>query len=204
MNTLNLLPEYQRLRQATRANAFRPEHSHEQVLKAHESYEWTFRRGRWHRFWARVRRRSVFLWSLRQVRLSGVSPKGKKAGVRLVPLAQIQGSEAKADAFDRAFYPLQERTRDRWVGVALARATGQSLPPVELVLVDDGCRPLYFVRDGHHRISVARAYGQTEIEAEVAHWRVRGQAPWSKDTAAERRCAVSRPLPRGGLLVPGN
>jgi hypothetical protein len=53
------------------------------------------------------------------------------------------------------------------------------LPPVVLVQVGD----VYFVRDGHHRISVARALGQLDIEAEVTVWHLSGPLPWD---AAER------------------
>lgn len=81
----------------------------------------------------------------------------------MVRLSDIQGSEGKSDQFDHAFHPLHEESRARWVSVAVARAMGQSLPPVDLIRVGD----IYFVRDGHHRVSVASAYGQREIEANV-------------------------------------
>ena len=64
------------------------------------------------------------------------------------------------------------------------------MPPVELVQVRDA----YFVRDGHHRISVARALGQRDIEAEVMVWHVDGPLPW------EEPVAVDRPMPIGRLL----
>ena len=53
------------------------------------------------------------------------------------------------------------------------------LPPVSLVQVG-GC---YFVEDGHHRISVARALGETVIDAEVTVWDVSGPLPWEKRPA---------------------
>jgi hypothetical protein len=62
----------------------------------------------------------------------------------------------------------------RWLRVAAARDQGKVLPPVVLVQVED----VYFVRDGHHRISVARALGQLDIEAEVTVWQVPGPLPW--------------------------
>ena len=62
----------------------------------------------------------------------------------------------------------------RWLGVAAARDHGKVLPPVVLVQVGG----VYFVRDGHHRISVARALGQLDIEAEVTVWQVSGPLPW--------------------------
>jgi hypothetical protein len=48
----------------------------------------------------------------------------------------------------------------------MARSEDRALPPVNLVQINN----LYFVRDGHHRISVARMMGQVEIEAEVTIW----------------------------------
>jgi hypothetical protein len=75
------------------------------------------------------------------------------------------GSEGRVDDFDSAFNPLTAHTRDRWIGIAVARRQGTVLPPVELIQVGD----VYYVRDGHHRISVAKAEGQAEIEARILH-----------------------------------
>jgi uncharacterized ParB-like nuclease family protein len=85
------------------------------------------------------------------------------AGIRAVAISQILGSEGRSSDFDSAFTPLQERTRDRWTSIARARLNGTALPPVSLVQVDG----VYYVRDGHHRLSVARALGQEVIDAEV-------------------------------------
>jgi hypothetical protein len=63
---------------------------------------------------------------------------------------------------------------NRWLSVAAARDQGKGLPPVVLVQVGD----VYFVRDGHHRIAVARALGQLDIEAQVTVWHVSGPLPW--------------------------
>lgn len=89
-------------------------------------------------------------------------------GVQLVALDQIQGSQGRCRDFDRAFYPWQGHNESRWLRVAAARELGIALPLVQLVQVGD----IYFVRDGHHRISVARVLGQREIEAEVRVWQV--------------------------------
>jgi hypothetical protein len=96
------------------------------------------------------------------------------AELRLVPLAQIVGSEGRCGDFDRDFYPLHDHNRSRWLRIATARQKGIGLPPVDLVQVGD----VYFVQDGHHRISVARAFGQADIEARVTVWRLRGSLPW--------------------------
>ena len=60
-----------------------------------------------------------------------------------------------------------------WLSVAVARQRGKSLPQVQLIQVGDVC----FCRDGYHRIPVARALGQRDIEAEVTVWQVDGQCP---------------------------
>jgi len=93
-----------------------------------------------------------------------------------VAIAQICGSEGRAADFDRDFNPLQDHTRDRWLGIAEAYQRGRYLPPVALIQVGDH----YFVRDGHHRISVARALGQQAIEATVEVWQVDQPLPWEQ------------------------
>jgi hypothetical protein len=65
--------------------------------------------------------------------------------------------------FDDTFYPRHERMRSRWLNVASLRLAGVALPPVELIHSGG----IYFVRDGHHRISVAKALGEVYIDAEV-------------------------------------
>jgi hypothetical protein len=59
----------------------------------------------------------------------------------------------------------------RWVNIATAILQGEFLPPVDLIRVGE----TYFVRDGHHRISAARALGQKEIDAVVTTWNVNEQ-----------------------------
>src|SRR6266508_3609036 len=76
--------------------------------------------------------------------------------------------EGRCDDFDVGFHPLKEHTEERWVSVARAQLRGLGLPPVELIQMGDA----YFVRDGHHRISVAAALGQQEIDAVVTVWQV--------------------------------
>jgi hypothetical protein len=80
-------------------------------------------------------------------------------------LAKIVGSEGRTADFDSAFDPLRSHNRDRWIGIAAARRQGAILPPVELIQVGD----TYYVRDGNHRVSVAKAAGQVEIEAQILY-----------------------------------
>jgi hypothetical protein len=85
------------------------------------------------------------------------------AGSRTVPINKIKGSEGRSNDFDCDFNPLHTRTRERWMSVALARSLGFTLPLVELIQLGND----YFVRDGHHRISVARAFGEEFVDAKI-------------------------------------
>ncbi len=84
-------------------------------------------------------------------------------GVKTVRVDQIAGSLNRYMAFDRAFLPVQDDTASRWQRVNRAFYEEISLPPVVLYKVGK----VYFVVDGHHRVSVAREQGQEFIEAEV-------------------------------------
>ena len=84
-------------------------------------------------------------------------------GVQTVPLEKIAGSLNRYEQFDRAFLPLQDWLARRWENVDRAFYQDVSLPPVLLYKVGD----VYFVVDGHHRVSVGRQQGQQFIEADV-------------------------------------
>ena len=87
----------------------------------------------------------------------------RPAGLQVVPLASIVGTMDRARDFDRRFRPTSGRGRSRWENIATAMRRGEALPPVDLLHVGE----LYFVRDGHHRVSVATALGRTDIDAYV-------------------------------------
>jgi hypothetical protein len=106
-------------------------------------------------------------------------------GLQDVAIDQICGSMDRIGDFDLRFHPLDDRLRGRWINIAMARFQAVPLPPVKLVQV--GC--CYFVEDGHHRISVARALGEAAIDAEVTVWDVHGPLPWEPHP-------VSRPVLR--------
>jgi len=93
-------------------------------------------------------------------------------GLKVVPLDQIVGSVGRARDFDRRFRPTSGRSRGRWEQIAAAARRGESFPPVDLVKVGQ----LYFVRDGHHRVSVARALGRTDVDAYVTEVKTRVDA----------------------------
>jgi hypothetical protein len=99
------------------------------------------------------------------------------AGIQVVPVCSIIGSEGKTSDFDMGFHPIKETFRERWVGMALAYLSRLPLPPVQLIQVGDA----YFVRDGHHRLSVSRAFGQTSVDAEVITWQGTPPFPWQTE-----------------------
>jgi hypothetical protein len=85
------------------------------------------------------------------------------AGKAVVPLDAIVGTVDRGRDFDRRFRPTSGRVRSRWEHIATAMRRGEAMPPVDLVRIGQ----IYFVRDGHHRVSVARALGHTDINADV-------------------------------------
>ncbi len=84
-------------------------------------------------------------------------------GMQTIPIDKIVGSLNRYHQFDRAFLPTEDRLADRWQNIDRAFYQDISLPPVVLYKVGE----VYFVVDGHHRVSVAREQGQEFIEAEV-------------------------------------
>ena len=84
-------------------------------------------------------------------------------GVQTVLVDQIAGSLNRYHEFDRVFLPASDQLADRWQSVNRAFYQEISLPPIVLYKVGQ----VYFVVDGHHRVSVARGQGQIYIEAEV-------------------------------------
>jgi hypothetical protein len=120
----------------------------------------------------RQRRRATLLGRLRRActqlpvyderRLARRAPTGR--GIREIPLCAISGTmePMRAKLFDGAFRP-SSAARARWQRLWLAEDRGTVLPPISVVPVDDG----YAVRDGHHRVSVARARGALTIDATV-------------------------------------
>lgn len=119
------------------------------------------KRGVWRRLRAWLTHQSV---QLRHYPTTGMQySKHAAGGVQYIAIDQIIGSEGRSHDFDNQFWPISEHSRDRWVSIAMAMGTDKHLPPVQLVQTANG----YVVRDGNHRVSVARAFGHTMVEAEI-------------------------------------
>lgn len=135
---------------------------------AQQLYQRAYTWGWLSKVWANLTGQSHELLTLAQIGADEIIGNRYSTGLRTVPLNQIKGSQGRCRDFDRHFYPRSDYLASRWIRVATAWYLGLELPPAELVQVGE----VYFVRDGHHRISVAKAFGQTEIIAEVRVWEI--------------------------------
>ncbi|HZD57083.1 MAG TPA: hypothetical protein VE136_10190 [Anaerolineales bacterium] len=156
------------LNSSSQSSWHQPEGSSDLVSQAVLMYSAIILKGKLKRALSFLTRRSIRLVDLGTVMSSMRMRNQHYAGLESVKIDSIKGSEGKVGDFDNAFNPVHERTRGRWLSVARARLAGEELPPVELIQVDQ----IYFVRDGHHRISVAKALGEKYVDAEVIKWEV--------------------------------
>jgi hypothetical protein len=131
-------------------------------------FEQAKRKAFWRDLFSRLSRKCNDLLAFDQIRQSLPLKGQHDRGLQAVSLDNIVGSEGRYHDFDRAFFPRQSRIRDRWVSIDRAYYEQVTLPPVELAKVGE----MYFVRDGNHRVSVARARGQGFIDAYVTELEV--------------------------------
>ena len=133
----------------------------DQVVEAEFKHARSRARGALVRGW--LRRRPSALIPLDDVRTRLLFQGQRDRGLQSVALDQIVGSEGRTHEFDRRFYPRRDDLRARWSRVGRLAYQNQPLPAINLVQIGD----LYFVRDGNHRVSVARQQGQEAIDAHV-------------------------------------
>src|SRR5262245_22176710 len=122
-----------------------------------------------------LRRRPNVLISFRDVQ-SRLPIEGQiYRGVQTVPVAAVRGSVDRYEDFARNFLPRQSHTRERWESVDRANLAGIDLPPIEVYKVGE----IYFVKDGNHRVSVARQQGMKFIDALIVE--VQTPVPLARD-----------------------
>lgn len=119
------------------------------------------------RFWRRIGSwiagRSNELLPYDEVRKQLPFQGQRYAGLQTIPIDKIVGSVGRYRDFDRAFLPTQKETSERWVNISKAHYKDIALPAIDVYKVGD----VYFVRDGNHRVSVARERKQAFIDANV-------------------------------------
>ncbi len=96
-------------------------------------------------------------------------------GTQLIPISNIVGSVGRYRDFDRAFLPLSGANQERWKRLDIALNELRNLPPIDVYKIGD----VYFVRDGNHRVSVAKANGLSDIEAQVTE--IESRVPLTPD-----------------------
>jgi hypothetical protein len=84
--------------------------------------------------------------------------------LRAIPLDSIVGTVDPTPDFDAEFRPTTDRVASRWESIAHAHLEGRFLPPIEVIERPDG----YYVLDGRHRVSVARALDRHDIDARTS------------------------------------
>jgi hypothetical protein len=87
----------------------------------------------------------------------------RRLGEQLIQLDSVVGTVDRSREFDRSFRPTSTRVRERWQRIDTAQRKGQAMPPIDVYRIGE----LHFVKDGHHRVSVARALGHKDINAYV-------------------------------------
>jgi nucleotide-binding universal stress UspA family protein len=128
---------------------------------------------------ARLRGGSADLLSYEEVREKLKAQVSQAVELKEIPLAAIVGSVGRYTDFTRSFLPKHDSDRERWARVEMAVTDLSGTPPIEVYQIGD----VYFVRDGHHRVSVARKFGATQIQAYVTE--IHSRVPLSPDTQAD-------------------
>jgi hypothetical protein len=131
--------------------------------QASDDFEKQYRRAFWRKLRALLQGGSNELLEYDAVRRELPFQGQRDLGMRTIPLDKIVGSVGRYRDFDRAFLPTQRETRGRWINISKARYEDVELPAIEVYKLGD----VYFVRDGNHRVSVARERNQDFIDAYV-------------------------------------
>ena len=131
--------------------------------QARSDFEKQFRRAFWRKLSTWLQGESNDLLAYDEVRRELPFQGQRDLGVQTIPLDKIVGSVGRYRDFDRAFLPTQRETSGRWINISKARYEDKELPAIEVYKVGD----VYFVRDGNHRVSVARERNQDYIDAYV-------------------------------------
>jgi hypothetical protein len=145
------------------------------------------RKGKFFRLKRRVLHRQEYLYDLDTLKKTLTMRGSSYSGIQVVRISSIIGSEGRSTDFDMDFLPTSEAARERWVNMAIVHLSRIPLPPVQLIQIGE----VYFVRDGHHRISVSQLFGQVAMDAEVITWKASPPFPWQPAAASEAACCLS-------------
>jgi len=133
----------------------------------------------WSTIWARLRGQETELLNFQEVKHKLRLESERYLGRQEIPLDHIVGSVGRYKDFNRMFLPKKSVNRERWKAVDALTLSATGFPPIEVYKVGDA----YFVLDGNHRVSVARAAGMKHIEAYVTEYHT--EVPFDKDTVPQ-------------------
>jgi hypothetical protein len=117
----------------------------------------------WHDFINLLRGKSTELLNFDDIKARLRLREESYRGIQNIPVDRIVGSVGRYQDFTANFLPRKSTNPDRWSRVYAVVNSLEGVPPIEVYKVDD----VYFVRDGNHRVSVARQVGAKTIEAHV-------------------------------------
>ena len=135
---------------------------------ASADFQQALRKGQWEIFLNGILQRSCTMTPFEAIRtrlnLIGRLDRGRQE----IRLDRIIGSVGKGQYFTRSLWPLSAALEERWINIYELMLGPHGYPPIDVFQVHDQ----YFILDGHHRASVARALGNKTLEANVVEWPV--------------------------------
>jgi len=134
--------------------------------------------------YSRLKREDDCLPALSEILDITYAKNEKYIGLCTIPVANIIGSEGRYEDFNRDFFPKKEVLRSRWSAIDQIMEQDKPLPPISVFKIDD----YYFVRDGNHRVSVAKTRGQEFIDAEVTEYVI--DVPITRELTVEDRFKI--------------
>lgn len=132
----------------------------------------------------RLKREDDCLPSLDDVLTITKARNERYVGIREIPVDNIIGSEGRYEDFNKDFLPLKEELRPRWTAINQIMEDDKPLPPISVFKIDE----YYFVRDGNHRVSVAKSRKQDFIDAEVTEYQI--DVPLTRELTIEDRFKI--------------
>jgi hypothetical protein len=139
-------------------------------MSAREDFAHAYRKGFFHAIVAWIQSANNDLIPYDEVR-KRIPMRGQHSlGLQQIETDKVVGSVSRFNDFDRAFLPRQAHTRSRWESIDRAYFEDVILPPIDVYKIGD----VYFVKDGNHRVSVARERGQLYMDAFVVEMDIPG------------------------------
>ena len=134
-----------------------------QITQVENDFNLARRRARFESILSALNWKSTSLFSLYEV-TSLIRPVSETyKGIYPIELKRIIGSENRYMDFSHNFMPKNNHLRSRWQHLDLVMHKNEEWPPISVYEITGW----YFVRDGNHRVSVAKANGAEYIDAEI-------------------------------------